>query len=287
MSRKGKGIKVIALFLGALLLTSFCPEPFLVFEKSLAMSGWRPEHANLKFLIISDLHLRAETIGDLKYSRMVSVVNQLQPDFIFLLGDTFGREQYNKVHEINDVFVKLVSQMKATHGIYAIMGNHELFCGYYAPRAALENAGVKILEDQLEVRHINGYPLLIYGLMERSWKELATPPNVLNTLRGLPAPLILSHRPDAFQEMPPEKPFLMLSGHTHGGLFRAPFFNGGVFRFNNEDVYARYTYGHFKETAKQLLVTSGMGDSSYYTRLNVPYEMILLTIKPEVSAPAR
>lgn len=278
--RKGKGIKIAAL-LPILLLTSFCPDLFSVFERNIVLPGWRPEHASLRFLVISDLHLRAGNIGDLKYSAMVHAVNRIRPDFIFLLGDTFGFEQHHTIHELNEAFVKLFSKMEAKHGIYAVMGNHEFFSGLDASRAVLENAGITVLEDRLEVPRVNGYPLLIYGLKERSPKERFTPPEILELLRELPSPLILSHRPDPFLELPSGKSFLMLAGHTHGGLFRLPFLKGGIFRFYKSEVCARYTYGHFQENAKQLLVTSGMGDSSYYTRINVPYEMILLTIRPE------
>ncbi len=287
--RKGKRFLLAALpplFLLTLLLTSFCPNPFTVYVREIAMPGWRPEHASLRFLVISDLHLWAGNIGDPKYSLMVQEVNRIHPDFIFLLGDTFSLEQRGKIHELNEPFVKLFSQLEAGYGIYAVMGNHEAFAGMGASRAVLENAGITVLEDRLEVPLVNGYRLPVYGLGERSPQERTTPPEILEILRDLPSPLILSHRPDPFPELPSDKPCLMLSGHTHGGLFRLPFLKGGIFHFYKGGICKQYTYGLFREGAKQLLVTSGMGDSSYYTRVNVPYEMILLTIRPESSGPS-
>ncbi len=268
-------------FLLTFLLTSFCPAYFTVYEREIVMPGWRPEHASLRFLVISDLHLWSGVIGSPKYAAMIREANRLTPDFIFLLGDTFSFEQTGKIYELNVPFVELFSKMEAKYGIFAVMGNHEFFSGLGAARAVLENAGITVLEDRLAAPVVNGTPLPIYGLRERSRREKNTPPEILEILRDLPSPLILSHRPDPFPELPADRPCLMLSGHTHGGLFRLPFLESGIFNFYKGGVCKQYTYGLFREGEKQLLVTSGMGDSSYYTRLNVPFEMVLLTIRPE------
>lgn len=285
---KGKCFRLAAvlplILLLAFLTTSFCPSFFIVFEREVAMPGWRPEHASLRFLVISDLHIWSGVINSPKYAAMIREANRLRPDFIFLLGDTFSFEQAGRIHELNAPFVELFSGMEAKYGIFAVMGNHEYYSGLGAARAVLENAGITVLEDRLEAPVVNGAPLMIYGLRERSPKTKNTPPEILEILRGLPSPLILSHRPDPFPELPSDKPCLMLSGHTHGGLFRLPFLESGIFNFYKGGVCKQYTYGLFREGEKQLLVTSGMGDSSYYTRLNIPYEMVLLTVRPEESA---
>ena len=76
---------------------------------------------------------------------------------------------------------------------------------------------------------------------------------------------------------------LMLSGHTHGGLVRLPFF-GGLYA-PNQGLFPEYSKGLYyidKENKNpyHMLVTGGLGPDTRFIRINNFPEISFITVKP-------
>ena len=80
----------------------------------------------------------------------------------------------------------------------------------------------------------------------------------------------MAHEPDLFVNVP-DRFAVTLSGHTHGGQVRLPFFLPPVV----PSAYGqRFAYGHIREEGRDLIVSAGLGCSimpvrSVFRRLTV------------------
>jgi uncharacterized protein len=81
----------------------------------------------------------------------------------------------------------------------------------------------------------------------------------------------------------PKGPYVMLSGHTHGGQVCLPYIGPLT---NRSEAPLRWTYGHVEEDGKHMYVTSGLGTSGIPIRMGAPPELVALDIcgPPEQSA---
>jgi predicted MPP superfamily phosphohydrolase len=86
--------------------------------------------------------------------------------------------------------------------------------------------------------------------------------------------LLMAHEPDIFVRVP-DRVTLTLSGHTHGGQVRLPFFGPPIV----PSAYGRrFASGHIVEGGRHLLVSSGLGLSGLPVRFMVPPEIALVTL---------
>ena len=284
-----KALISFSAFFLVLFTTTFCPDYPSVIIFHTVYPGWQEEHGNLKIVFFSDLHLRNTTIENGYPRKLIDCINKLQPDLVLILGDIFDRSQHGRIRELKEPFVKIFSQLKSRYGIFAILGNHDVYCGKRIITELCEAAGIRMLDGNLATPVINGKPLFLYGIREYDDKRvtlLKIPEWEKRKINTLKTPLILSHRSDFFFDLDEKRPFLVLSGHTHGGLIRLPFLAGGVYDLipntERQQTYKKYIYGHYQQKNKQLYVTGGLDGSFHHLRVNCPPEIIVMTIKPEI-----
>lgn len=272
---------IIPCLLFILFCTACCSSPFQLKTAEMTLPGWDPAHRDVTFLVISDLHLRPEILDRRFYRVLERRVKELDPDIVFLLGDLLDFNSKGKIAPVKEKMLSILSNLRGRYGSYAVIGNHEVYCGEDMSVELFQEAGYTVLQDELQTVEINGRPLSFIGVQEGYRQNKYLPARLKELLKKNPVPLILCHRPDLFDGFPLETPFIFLSGHTHGGLFSFPFLRSGVFHFKGRPVYRKYPYGIFRSGKGKLLVTSGLGDSNYYSRFNIPYEVVLLKIRPE------
>ena len=94
-------------------------------------------------------------------------------------------------------------------------------------------------------------------------------------------PVVLSHSPDPFPELPPKIP-LMVAGHTHCGQIRLPLIGALSYMSEHGDKYA---CGLIRERGRTLIVSAGLGTSLLPLRLGAAPDMWLVRIKRR--SPAR
>lgn len=86
-------------------------------------------------------------------------------------------------------------------------------------------------------------------------------------------PILLAHRPAAFEAAARHGIPLTLSGHTHGGQIALPWRDLTPVR-----LLTKYVRGHYQVGNSHLLVSSGVGTSGPPIRVGVPPSMALVTL---------
>jgi hypothetical protein len=167
----------------------------------------------------------------------------------------------------------ILGRLRAPLGVVAVLGNHDWKAGGRRVGRALDDAGLVVLENEA-ARLVDGdRELWVAGLADASERV----PDVEGTLALVPegAPvLVLSHDPDVFPHVP-DRVALTVAGHTHGGQLAIPGLRG---IWTPSRYGARYAGGHVVEDGRQMVVSRGIGTSSWPVRLGAPPEVVLLRL---------
>lgn len=273
---RGKIIFLSLIGVGFLLaIYAFVIEPnrLVVRQTTITLSGWPEELRGLRVAVFSDLHAGSPHITLEKIRRIVETTDAARPDLILLPGDFVIQDVLGGTFIEPEVFSVELKNLKARDGVFATLGNHDWW--YNAPRiqAALEKAGIRVLENQAVKIERSGKAFWLAGLAD----EWEGNPKIEETLKQVTdsAPVIaFTHNPDLFPAIP-SRIELTIAGHTHGGQVALPFIGRPVVpsRFGQ-----RYAVGHIIEDNKHLFVTPGIGTSIVPVRFGVPPEVSVLTI---------
>lgn len=204
----------------------------------------------LRAVLVADIHLGV-IVGNDRLAAMVDQVNRLQPDIVFLAGDTIDEDAELF---IGQNMAALLRQLTPRYGVYAVLGNHEYLGGQALLAVqALEQAGVQVLRDRYvkvnEQFYVVGRDDPTVARMEGT-KRLTLPAVMAGVDRSLPV-ILLDHQPQNLDEGQRQGVDLQLSGHTHHGQF-----------FPNNLVTERLfelDWGYLRKGAYQAIVSCGYG----------------------------
>ena len=243
----------------------------MVRRPEIEVSPWSPTLDGLRVAVLSDLHTGGPHVD---VERVAGIARQLaagQPDLALLLGDFVDPHVAGAGHVTPRAVVEALGALRPPLGTFAVLGNHDWYAEGSAMPEALAAGGIEVLENRA-VRA--GGELWVAGVGDVWGSTPAVEPTLARVPEGAPV-LLLSHNPDPFPRVPP-RVALTLSGHTHGGQINLPGLRGAVIpsRFGS-----RYDHGLIVEDDRRLLVTGGVGESSWPLRLFRPPEVMLLTLR--------
>lgn len=235
---------------------------------------WPADMPPLRVAALSDLHVGSPNATLPKIEKIVERINALNPDIILLAGD-FGTMKgeglvLGGAYVPPEDIANVLKNLKAPLGVYAVLGNHETFNGAAEMTQALENVGIRVLDNESVSLQKDGRTFFITGLED----ETSQRPDWNKALKGIDgkSPVIaFMHDPATFDGMN-DKPALAIAGHTHGGQIM-PF----VKYFRDP---GKYLYGHFNEDGRELIVTSGIGTCHVPLRLGARPEVVNIKIRP-------
>ena len=265
----------VPLILGSLLFWAFFIEPnrLVTRRESITISNWPKELSGLKIAVLSDIHAGSAFIDEAKLKLIVDRTNQLQPDLIVILGDYITGNGRTSRNVSPEVFAPQLKGFHAPLGVYSVLGNHDWWYNGQRVRQALEQNGLRVLDDEVVEIQFRGTTFWLAGLADL-WTR---PQRVEQTIAQVPEGqtiIALTHNPDIFPQLP-ARVKLLLAGHTHGGQVRLPVVGTVV---EASDYGERYVRGHVVENGHDLFVTTGIGTSIAPVRFGVPPEIVLLTI---------
>ena len=229
--------------------------------------------ASFKVVALSDLHVGAPHITLEKVREVVRRTNEQQPDLIVLLGDYVIQDVIGGTFTEPEVFVEILKDLKAAHGVYAVLGNHDWWLDGAQVTRAFERVGIRVLTNEAVRIERNGSTLWLAGLGDYFSHKDDLEKTMCRVTSSDPI-LAITHTPDIFLKLPPQF-ILTLAGHTHGGQVNLPLLGRRVVP---SDYGEKYAIGFVEEGEKRLFVTPGIGTSILPVRFCVPPEISVLTI---------
>lgn len=235
---------------------------------------------NYKIISISDLHNKSFGKHNIK---LLNKIKRLAPNIIVVTGDLI-----NAYHPDKTIALDFIKEASKIAPIYFINGNHEArMKNYEVFETELRNSNAVILNNQtIEINYKSDYINLL-GLADPAWYYTENTNLVLasqldyllNPINPVNFTILLSHRPEFMPIYADRLINLVLSGHAHGGQFRVPFL-GGLFA-PNQGYFPKYSAGKYTESETTMIVSRGLGPSSFPTRLNNKPDLVQVILHPE------
>ncbi|MEK4243830.1 metallophosphoesterase [Psychrobacillus sp. FSL K6-2684] len=220
-------------------------------------------------LQISDLH--DATFGE-KQVKLVNKIKDINPDIIFITGDIIDSNRYDLQNSLN-----LVNQIINIAPVYYVTGNHEIATNDVNHiKTSLQDVGVHVLTNEEEMMEYNGEKMRIIGI-EDPLSGFSVNEQLKRFEGSEDYTLVLSHRPEVFQDYVDYKMDLVFSGHAHGGQFRIPGLGGLV--APGQGVFPKYTSGTYEAEDTTMIVSRGLGNSLVPIRVFNTPELVVVTLK--------
>lgn len=217
---------------------------------------------------VSDLHNRE--FGNL----LTDEIAAQNPDCIVITGDMIHRE--------NQIAAAIRFAEKAVRlaPTYYVTGNHErvLRC-YDAFAEKMRALGVHILANSYATVRRGEDKIAFLGMHDPTFFERGKIDFVTELsgifahmqAEGILYTILLSHRPELFERYVATGIDLSLCGHAHGGHVRFPFI-GAVYA-PGQGLFPKYTEGIYRKDGKCMVVSKGLGKSSWVPRVLNPPEL--------------
>jgi uncharacterized protein len=220
---------------------------------NITIAGLNPVFEGYKIVQLSDIHARSGIMNRQQLEKVASIVNQQQPDLVALTGDYITDHPEKAEEMLTNAF----SQLKATDGVVAVMGNHDREHTTVPLERAFAKAKVNFLNNAVHSIDRHGNKLNIAGV-DDVYFNLANLPQTISQLPETGTNILLAHEPDFVDLAADTHKFgLQLSGHSHGGQIVIPFLPRVTAL-----LAKKYISGYYNVDATQLYVSSGVGTSS-------------------------
>lgn len=220
----------------------FIEPNWLKVEEITLFSSKIPENKTLTIVQVSDLH---STKKDRNEKKLPGIINKYSPDIICLTGD------YLNTKEGIVVIKNFVRKLKSKTGIYAVMGNCDVW--YFPDVKIFKGTSVKVLNGNGERIRIDNFNVYIAGI---SYENYFSYSKSLKMAKKDDFVIFLYHTPDLIEEVKDMNIDLYLAGHTHGGQIALPFY-GAIVTFSK--FGKKYERGLYHIGNVFLYVNRGIG----------------------------
>jgi predicted MPP superfamily phosphohydrolase len=227
-----------------------------------------PALAGLTIAFLSDFHLYPFT-GPEIIRQAITLANGLNPDLILLGGDYVTREA-EAIFEL----APLLAQLNARLGVFAIIGNHDIWTNIEVVKTGLREAGLPVLINQGLTLIKNGARLNLAGL-DDAWSGQPDLPAALANLPTNTPNILLAHEPDPADHYAQDgRVNLHLAGHSHGGQVRLPAMGPVILPYLGQ----KYDLGLYQVNNMWLYTNRGIGNVTEPVRYNCPPEVTEITL---------
>lgn len=228
-------------------------------------------------LHVSDLHSK---LFGLDNEQLIKKIDDINPDYIMMTGD-----MVNATDTEFDICLDFIKSISSKYEIYYIVGNHEMALSteYYGKiEDALNECGVKILDNEKITLEKNGQSINIYGMWYNSKYYFGEEFQVesMEKILGEASDsfnILLTHNPKDFSTYAKWGADLILTGHVHGGMIRLPFV-GAVFA-PERTLFPKYSEGVYTNENSKMVVSRGLGRGLTGFRLFNRPELGVITLK--------
>lgn len=249
-----------------------------VVRQDLALARWPEALAGFTIAVLSDFHYDAY-FSEHPLHAAVPMVNDLHPDMIVLTGDFVSvpgiSGDYARAASGAEPCARLLHQVRAPYGVWAILGNHDEETDGDFVADTLHSSGIRVLRNESAAIEPKGARFWLSGVSD----VLARTADLDTALDKIPAneaTVLLAHEPDYADYVARHPVDLQISGHSHGGQVRLPFLPPLYL----PDLARKYVAGLYRIGRLALYTNRGLGTVGIPVRWNCPPEITLLTLRP-------
>jgi predicted MPP superfamily phosphohydrolase len=250
------------------------PHQIEITHQTIAIEKLPAEFQGLRVVQLSDVH-HSPFLDEERINEAVRMANDLRPDLVALTGDYISHSR-----DYIAPCARALGRLRAAHGIFAVLGNHDHWTDGAMMRGALADQGIRVLCNESERIERGSSHIRLAGvddlmvkrddlrkaMEETSWDETR---------------ILLSHNPAIIREAARAGVDLVLSGHTHGGQINWRLLTGRkdrkIARWLRRPS-RRLIRGHAQLASTQLYVNRGLGTVVVPLRYGCPPEITLLEI---------
>ena len=239
----------------------------------------------VKIVVISDLHVGPYK-GQRFVERLVNRINALLPDLVLLDGD------FILSSDVTAAELQALSplrNLRSAAGTFAVLGNqdHGIFRSLLPKKKtptdrsnlvneALQSFGVTVLHNTNTAVSLGTETLTIAGI-DDPWAGKADIVRAFDGIAPGTPTILIAHNPDVVLDPLAPLAQLIISGHTHGGQVRLPWY--GALSTLPIHIPQRFDQGIFTlQSGSRLAITRGVGESGPRVRLFAPPEIMVLTL---------
>ena len=259
-------------------------------EITINIKGLSKDLDGLKIVQLSDMHLTSFYRHKKQLQKVITEVNQLNPDLLINTGDfiSYGWREFERYDTI-------LSRAKSRYGNFAILGNHDV--GTYDPYfteadknnnilimdSLIRTSGYQVLNDEFKIVNIGKARVALIGVVTGGRHPHMVHGNLDKAMAGLDSvdlKILLSHDPNHWAEAVTGKTDIdiTLSGHTHGmqmGIITKKF------RWSPAKYFYPHWNGLYTSGRQYQYVNRGLGVLAIPFRIWMPPEITVITVKKE------
>ena len=198
----------------------------------------------------------------------VETANRLKPDIIALTGDYISKERHYAAS-----CAEMLGRLKAKHGVYAVLGNHDHWVDAQLLTDLFRAEGITVLINEGMRFEKNGAAFWLAGV-DDTMVGLEDLSLALAGARSDEMKLVLAHNPIVLRRAARASVDLVLSGHTHGGQVAI---RGE--RNTLRGARKRLLKGLGRLGPTQIYVNRGLGTVVLPIRYGCPPEISLLELR--------
>jgi predicted MPP superfamily phosphohydrolase len=230
---------------------------------TIPLTGLPASLEGFSILQMSDLHLYPYTQPEL-VRRAVNLCNTRNADLVVLTGD-YVWLQVEAIFELTEI----LSGLQAKHGIFAVIGNHDIWTDINVVLAGFNRQRIPVLINQGLPITVGQGSFFLAGLDDGQSGR----PDLKKALEGAPAGdpvVLLFHEPDLADLVSRDsRVSLQLAGHSHGGQVRMPLTGAFVLPY----LGRKYDLGLYRVNQMWLYTNPGIGMISIPVRYGCPPEI--------------
>lgn len=249
----------------------------------------------IRIVLLTDLHSCYYGKGQ---EQLISAIDEQSPDLILMGGDIFDDRLPIRNTE------QLLLGIAGRYPCYYVTGNHEHRDGTESFRfkmSMLKKYGVTVLSNACETITVNSAVINLCGVEDpesymvsfdrrknrRRCKTTKT--EMIQAFnRHLDAvkaqakkdhfTVLLSHRPELFENYVSRAFDLVLCGHAHGGQWRIPGVLNGLYA-PQQGLFPLYAGGKYEKGSTTMIVSRGLAkETTPIPRIFNPPELVVITI---------
>lgn len=225
--------------------------------------------------LVTDLH---SCYYGAEQQDLIREIEDSKPDVVLLGGDIIDDDLPKDNAEI------FMRQISTRYPTYYVTGNHEYRTGQVGKiKKLIKELGVTVLDGKVVTLSVRGEKVDLLGIDDpkvgaKEWKRQFEV--VQQSVRTEVFSVLLTHRPELFEQYLAGRFDLTLAGHAHGGQWRIPGLLNGLIA-PNQGLFPKYAGGMYEKEDRVMVVSRGLArESTRVPRLFNRPEYVIVDLLP-------